>query len=433
MNIEELELLGLKFPQILLPAKHIDMQKWAVIACDQFTQNHDYWEAVRKGAAGSASTINLILPEAQINETFRIKEAQTTMRSYLSDGTLVPAGHGCMYVERSTRHAPMRCGIVLAIDLEQYDWHPKSRLPIRSTEGTLPERLPARMAIRECAAVETSHVIILINDEEDTIISSLAAIAKTKTPLYSTRLGNDYVDSGSITGWFVEAESAKHCLVDGLKKLSCKARARYGSEFLFAVGDGNHSLAAAKCVWEEYKASHSGTNLKDHPARWALVEVENLYDPCIRFEPIHRILFGIDASTVVEALSALPGSQSTTTSDKDTLSVTNTEDGKRRIGIVAGESCTVITFEAGHLVTVELQPVLDKLVSRGSIDYIHGKSDLFRLLEKEQNSVGLLLPPVVKSGFFDAIAAHGHLPHKSFSMGEAEEKRFYIECRRLFD
>jgi hypothetical protein len=439
MSIQKLESLGVKLPEILLPQEHIALHRWAVIACDQFTQAPDYWEAVRSLAAGSPSTINIILPEAQINETARIQEAQSAMRSYLSGGVFAPARQGSVYIERRTRHTPLRRGIVLAIDLEQYDWHPESRLPIRSTEGTVPERLPPRMAIRRGAALETSHVLLLIDDEEDTVISRLAGVAKAAAPVYSSSLGTAALDSGSITGWFVEAKDAQDCLAQSFEQLAAKARKRYGSDFLFAVGDGNHSLAAAKGVWEEYKANHAGDpRLKEHPARWALVEIENLYDSGIHFEPIHRILFGIDAGIVVDALSALPNTHSEAVADKEALLrlVGDTSNCKRRIGIVAGSIHRVLTIEnTDRLVTVDLQPVLDRLISRhgGSIDYIHGSTALFGFLERDQGSVGLVLPPVIKSGFFDTIAAHGPLPRKSFSMGEAEEKRFYIECRRLFE
>ncbi|MDR2149740.1 MAG: DUF1015 domain-containing protein [Spirochaetaceae bacterium] len=436
MSTQKLESLGVKLPEILLPAKHIALHRWAVIACDQFTQVPDYWEAVRTVSDGSPSTINLILPEAQITETARIQEAHRAMRTYLADGTFAPARQGCVYIERRTHDTPLRRGIVLAIDLEQYDWQPETRLPIRSTEGTVPERLPARMALRRDAALETSHVILLINDEEDRVISSLAARAKAAPPIYRTDLGIADFDSGSISGWFIDAKDAQDCLAESLEHIASTARKRYGNELLFAVGDGNHSLASAKGVWEEYKLHHAAdAQLKEHPARWALVEIENLYDPGIHFEPIHRILSGIDAASVRETLLALPSVQSVAATDKETLLRLVSDECKKHIGIVAGNTYTVLSLDTvNRLVTVDLQPVLDKLISQygGSLDYIHGSSELFRLLETDQKSVGLVLPPVIKSGFFDTIAAYGPLPRKSFSMGEAEEKRFYLECRKLF-
>jgi hypothetical protein len=322
---------------------------------------------------------------------------------------------------------------VLAIDLEQYSWQGASL--IRPTEGTVLERLPLRMEVRRGAALETSHVLLLIDDEEDAIFSGLAARAKTREKLYETPL---MLGSGVVSGWFLGEEADWAFLAGKLEALTGTASERYGKQqekFLYAVGDGNHSLASAKAVWEEYKTAHAGApGLMDHPARWALVELENLYDPGIRFEPIHRLVFGVDMADVLQALSALPRFTSRPVADQETLAALVGDAGaaRMRLGLVAGRTFILAESDAPGFATDSVQPLLDDIVkSRLSIDYIHGEDALFRGCA-EKGGVGLLLPPVRKAGLFEMVARRGPLPRKSFSMGEAEEKRFYLEVRRLF-
>jgi hypothetical protein len=300
------------------------------------------------------------------------------------------------------------------LDLERYDWAPESRPLIRSTEGTLKERLPSRVEIRRGAALELPHILVLIDDEEDSLIPSLGETARKRQPLYETSL---MMNSGSVTGWAVDTQESWALLADGLAALAARAEKRYGtlpngSPFLFAVGDGNHSLAAAKAVWDEYKKAHP-SEAENHPGRWALVEVENLYDPGIDFEPIHRVLFGVEPPELLKALSVLRNIEC------------RPEPGR------------VIRIESSSpdIAAAELQPLLDNFVKEKacSIDYIHGEDTIIRLCsDPDRRAVGLILPPVKKEGLFKTVARTGPLPRKSFSMGEAEEKRFYLECRKLF-
>jgi hypothetical protein len=435
--LQQFASLGIAIPDILLPAPGTDLRKWATIACDQFTQVPTYWEAVHRLVGGAPSTLNLIFPEAYSAEVYGIPDIHHTMTSYLTDGIFAPARRGFVYVERSTQKTPLRRGIILALDLEEYNWQPEARPRIRTTEGTVQERLPARMAVRRGAALETSHVLVLIDDKEDSLIPELANRVKKADPVYDTRLGTTQVDSGRVAGWLVDKLDDWAYMADEFEKLAHKTKNKYGSDFLFAVGDGNHSLAAAKGIWEEYKASHMhDANLMEHPARWALVEVENVYDPGITFKPIHRMLFGLDASKIIDAVSVLPGFECRSVATKAELIWMSRDVSatKNHIGIISGTDYTLVTMEhAGELVTVGLQPVLDALVAQYdcSIDYIHGADELFLLSETTNAAVGILLPPVMKNGFFNTIARNGPLPRKSFSMGDAEEKRFYMECRKL--
>jgi hypothetical protein len=430
--------LGTAVPEIMLPRAGVDLEKWAVIACDQFTQNRGYWEKVAAGVGDAPSTLSMIFPEAYLSgegRAERIRHIHAAMDRMISGGDLAPPRRACVYVERATPFHPCRRGLVLAVDLEQYDWASESRLLIRSTEGTVAERLPPRMEIRRGAALEIPHILLLINDEGDGLLPGLGARARRRAPAYETAL---MMDSGSIRGWLLEEEGDWLFLAQGLEALA--RRGEGDRPFLYAVGDGNHSLAAAKAVWEEYKKGPGGPGSMNHPARWALVEVENIYDPGLGFEPIHRVVFGVPAGEILRALSALPGFSKRTVGNRGELSRLVGEGGaKNRLGLAAGTEFTLIESDAGGLATDSLQPLLDALVSDKkaqdpgappSIDYIHGEEELFSLTGT--GAVGILLPPIEKRGLFETVARSGPLPRKSFSMGEAEEKRFYLECRKLF-
>jgi hypothetical protein len=491
--------LGLKIPEIMLPRQDIDIRKWSVIACDQYTQDRNYWEKAKESAAGSPSSLNLIFPEIYLpdgDRERRIADIHRSMKTYLRDGVFDPPRQGWVYLERNTPFNRCRRGLVLAVDLERYDWAPSARPLIRSTEGTVPERLPPRMDIRRDAPLELPHILLLIDDDNDALLGGLAGRAKKKKPIYQSSL---MMDSGDISGWFLEEEDDFAFAASCLEALALRAPGRYKqaqgeTPFLFAMGDGNHSLAAAKGIWEEYKKTHSRNGaLPEHPCRYALVEVENIYDPAIKFEPIHRVLFNTSIDGILNLLSALPGFSSRPAADRTELArlVGDPAAEKNRLGIVAGTRCVLAESSAPGLAAVSLQPLLDRFIggaggggavggatgegadtaggatgegtdtvgsatgegtdtvgsatataggatgggAAGSeIDYIHGEEELFRLAcGGERPAVGILLPPVKKAGLFETVARSGPLPRKSFSMGEACEKRFYLECRKLFE
>jgi len=451
---KRLEKVGIAIPEILLP--RAELKQWAVIACDQFTQDRAYWKKAAEIAEGSPSSLDLIFPEAFLDEenrAGRIEGIHKSMRNYLDNGIFNAPRRGFVYLERDTPFNRGRKGLVAAVDLEQYSWLPEARPLIRSTEGTVEERLPPRMAIRRDAPVETPHILLLIDDKTNSLLAGLGERARKAAPVYQGEL---MMDSGGISGWFLDSEDDFAFLAEKLEELARRALTRYetghvasvaqpasdSQPFLFAVGDGNHSLASAKEIWEEYKKANGAAA---HPCRYALVEIENIYDPAIKFEPIHRVVFGLGFEEALDMLSALPGFSSRMIGTAEELVRLTREPVKgNRFGIVSKNTSSrdcyaLVETEAGGLSTAFLQPLLDNDVndSEGalSIDYIHGEDELFRLAHDHDSGkpvTGILLPPVQKAGFFETVAQNGPLPRKSFSMGEACEKRFYIECRRLF-
>jgi hypothetical protein len=457
---QRLAALGAAVPEILLPRKEIDLSKWAVIACDQFTQDRPYWEAVRKAAGNSPSALNLIYPEVYLKDgdrKERIAAIHRSMEQYLAGGIFDPPRKSCVYLERDTPfHKGQgkslgRRGLLICLDLEQYDWAPESRLLTRATEGTVQERIPPRMEIRRGAPLELPHILLLIDDEDDALLPALGERAKARAAdqaaggtLYDTEL---LPDSGRVRSWLLDREDDWEFLAAGLEKLSAGSKTE-GSQapFLYAVGDGNHSLATAKAVWEEYKKNHRGeANLENHPARWALVELENLYDPALTFEPIHRVIFGAELADVQRLLAELPGYSCRKSDGEKAAALVKEETPKTRYGLVAGdESFFLIEADPAPLAVDGLQTLLDRFQKEHpaiTIDYIHGTDEVFRIMSRAGEEpgaagvpgpIGLLLPPFRKQGLFETVVMRGPLPRKSFSMGEACEKRFYLECRKLF-
>jgi len=445
---QKLNLLGLEIPSILLPEK-ADVQKWAVIACDQFTQDRDYWEKVKSIVSGSPSTLNLVFPEvflADKDAQERIKNIHSSMKSYLNEGVFKNPLEGFIYIERDTPYNKKRRGLIAAIDLEQYDWKPGSCPLIRCTEGTVAERLPARMDIRRGAPLELPHVLLLIDDDKDSLLPAVGELAKKEASLYSAPL---MMDSGFISGWFLDPQSnssAYELITEKLDELFRRSAARYegGKPFLFAAGDGNHSLAAAKGIWEEWKAANRGKELS-HPCRYALVEIENIYDPAVQFEPIHRLVFGAGFDETIGFLSQLKDFSYRRTGSFEELSAlckkscgASDSGVKNCFGVISQDSYALIETSEEGIATAYLQPLLDMYAKDNPqlIDYIHDEDELFRLAASAAAFVdrrtGILLPPVQKSGLFETVGRLGPLPRKSFSMGYSCEKRFYLESRSLF-
>ncbi|MCL2801923.1 MAG: DUF1015 domain-containing protein [Treponema sp.] len=435
---QRLNTIGIEVPSVILPKTASGA--WPVIACDQFTQDRDYWEKAKTAAEGAPSTLNMIIPEVFLSDeniSQRISDIHLTMKKYLSDGTLEKPRLGFIYTERDTPYQKKRRGLIAAVDLEQYDWQPNARPLIRSTEGTVAERLPPRMDIRRGAPLELPHVLLLIDDDSaegndsDCLLPRLGEFAQKKSPVYDTQL---MMDSGSVKGWFIDSENEISFITEKLEELFRRSVTRYNCEkpFLFAVGDGNHSLAAAKGIWEEIKAAYKGEGLPEHPCRYALAEIENIYDPAIQFEPIHRLVFDIDYDGIVSLLSALPGfsCQSFKSAEELAEAVRQPFDGNL-FGVICGGRYALVSTNLGGIATASLQPLLDEYAKNDPllIEYIHDEAEVLRLAVGK--NAGILLPPVQKSGLFDTVARLGPLPRKSFSMGHSAEKRFYFECRQL--
>jgi uncharacterized protein (DUF1015 family) len=445
--MNRLDSFGLAVPEILLPRADIDLQKWAVIACDQRTQDRRYWDEVKRVVGDCPSTLNLIFPEVFLEDgdgDIRIKNVHAAMKDYLERGIFAPPCRTCLYVERSIS-AKRRRGLVICIDLEKYDWRRPETALIRSTEDTVKNRLPARMAVRRGAPLELPHILLLIDDEKDSVLSALESRAKQASSIYDAPL---MFDSGSVSGWALDDERFIADVFAEFFKEQTQSDER--TPFLFAVGDGNHSLASAKEIWEEYKQAHPDE--KAPAARFAMVEIENLYDKGLSFEPIHRIIWKKDGVNDLSLSAAAPLSLRTLLEYMvsklpllDVLSLQSVEELMRlmredtlnnRLGFVGnGGDSLLLEFEGGGLAIAEFLPLLDAFAEKMScaIDYIHGDEELCALVKANMGRIGVLSPPFRKDGLFETITKKGSLPRKSFSMGNAEEKRFYLEARKLFD
>ncbi len=433
--------IGVQVPQILLPRDGINLTQWAVIACDQFTSQPEYWERVEAFVGGAPSTLNLIFPEVFLGrsgEEQRIQHIQAVMRDYLKTGVFEPF-EGLLLVERRFQ-GRLRSGLILALDLEKYEYHEGPQSLIRATEGTILERLPPRMKIRRGAALELPHILVLIDDPEGTVIEPVSARKDQLKIAYDFNL---MFDSGHLTGYQVNA-ALEDQVINALEKLADPQRfsAKYGVDpdrkvLLFATGDGNHSLAAAKAMWEQMKSS---VNM-DHPARYALVEIQNVHDEGLLFTPIHRLLFGLQ-----EELGAAMGSfwsdrfHFTPCSGPEAFeqmmaSIDSLEDEKHAFGVVSQQTCGMVEIHrpTTSLPVGTLQAFLDDLLLQGKaerIDYVHG-DQILRSLGSQAGNAGFYLPVMDKSDLFKTIILDGALPRKTFSMGESLEKRFYMESRKI--
>jgi len=445
MNI--FEKYALQTPDILIPNEKVDLSLWSVVACDQYTQDKHYWDTISSITNDLYSTRHIILPEVYLrhfsekqrkNEVIRI---QDNMNHYLNAGIFNSPVFSMMYIERKTSYGRMRKGIVTSIDLEKYDWQPSSKAEIRATEATVVDRLPPRMEIRQGASLELPHIMLLVNDADNILIEEIGrCIHETgESPLYNFAL---MMGSGSITGWAISEEISVNIMKDALEVLYKKNTGEDGSIFMFAIGDGNHSLAAAKSVWEKYKQKSGGIllenglfsipkSIENHPLRYALVEIVNLYDPGLTFEPIHRILFNTDIKKLIHFVQLKLGGLTVKCKDKEGF-IRKIESSSSSFGFVSKtEGCICLETKLNCLAVSALQPVLDEFIdSEKQIDYIHGALDAINLSETD-GIVSVILPPISKMSFFSTIAKYGSLPRKSFSMGEASEKRFYLECRKL--
>lgn len=402
---------------ILLPRTD-DLEKWAVIACDQFTSDPAYWQRVRAKAAGAPSTINLILPEAELegHDASAVDTINAAMAQYLEEGLFRVYPNSYIYVERTLENGSVRPGLVGMVDLECYDYSHGSGSPVRATEMTVLERIPPRKMVRKDAPLELPHVLMLCDDDKMELIEPVRAMKDSLPKLYDFDLMEQ---GGHITGWLVQGEAAD-AFNSALTRYAQTYESKYpdlsGAKVLLAVGDGNHSLATAKSCYEDLKAQNPGVDLSNHPARYALVELENIHDPSLGFEPIHRVVFDVDRNKLMEDLKSICA-----------------EDGFAVTCVMGKERKTVyLDRSKGELAVAILQEFLDDWFkcNPGKIDYIHGDDDVAELAMRE-NAVGFLLPAMAKSELFRGVIAGGVLPRKTFSMGHAREKRYYLEGRRI--
>ena len=450
MNIKTSR-LGVHVPEILLPNPAVDLSKWSVVACDQYTSQPEYWEEVEKTVGNGPSTLKVTLPEVfleNLGTQERIKKINVTMKKYLSEQVLTSQKDGFVYIDRSTSHSASRKGLIIAVDLEEYDYNKGSQTLIRATEGTVIERLPPRVKIRENASIELPHIMLLIDDPEKSVIEPIADMAEKLEKLYDFDL---MMNGGHIKGYKVDDEALLSNIFSALEKLSqpavFKAKYNVGDDkgtLLFAVGDGNHSLASAKAFWEKVKKELPECESANHPARFALVEVVNVHDEGLEFEPIHRVVFNVDAAQMLDKLVQYYQSEHTKAYSKnfDCETSLNKELQSLRMNeklhvlpFITADFCGMIVVENPkyNLEVGTLQCFLDEFIKTDSqikIDYIHGE-DVVKSLGSQKGNIGFFMPAMDKCDLFKTVVLDGTLPRKTFSMGEAEEKRFYLECRKI--
>lgn len=413
---------------ILLP-KLTDFTPWSVIACDQYTSDREYWANVRRICEDKPSTLNLIFPEVYLKDTDapqRIRDINAQMTRYLSDGLFEEYKDAYIYVERTLSDGSVRHGIVGMLDLEEYSYEKGAQTLVRATEGTVIDRLPPRVKIRRDAPLELPHIMMLIDDRSHSVIEPLDEHRQDMATLYDFDL---MLGGGHITGRLI-SDSLKDNVNAALDKLLQNFDKTYGladtRPLLFAAGDGNHSLATAKKCYEDLKAS--GNAAAAAKARYALVEVVNLHDDSLKFEPIHRAVFNVDIKELISKFNEyFPGSEV----------IDNAEQANDDcLTLVTARSQTImrVPHQGHNLLVGALQQFLDELIKSNpdiEIDYIHGDDDLRRLAENSPRTAGFLLPAMAKNELFRTVILDGALPRKTFSMGMAQDKRYYLECRKI--
>ena len=386
---------------ILLPAKN--PEKWAVIACDQYTSEPEYWENVKKTVGNAPSAFNIIFPEVFLgkNNADRISKINATMKSYLENGVFKEYKNTFVYTERTLKNGKTRRGIIGLINLDNYSYEKGSKALIRATEATVKERIPARVEIRRGAHLEMPHVMLLCDDPENLLIGGLASNTGDFECLYDFDL---MCGGGHIRGFAPDKAAT-----EALRRHTEELLRKNGGDLLFVVGDGNHSLAAAKEC-----AALGGSH-------YALVEVVNIHDSSLEFEPIYRVLFGVEPQKVIEDFIEKCGGEYIGA------------DAQRFTCVYGNTEREISVRPASKLAVGTLQAYLDDYLKAHKdvkIDYIHGEDSL-KKLAGERNTLGFLFDGMKKEELFDAVRQDGSLPRKTFSMGEADDKRFYLECRKI--
>lgn len=408
---------------ILIP-KNENMEKWCVVACDQYTSEPSYWSEVESIVGDNPSTLRLTLPEIYLEDddvSERIKKINETMSDYLDKGIFKTLENSMIYVERTTLDGRVRKGIIGKIDLEDYDYNKGSETMVRATEKTVIERIPPRMKVRENALIELPHIMLLIDDEKKDIIDNLDKVVTKDEMVYDVDLMQK---GGHITGYKLKDENVN----DILSKLDTLAdknvfEDKYGVSdkgvLLFAVGDGNHSLATAKATYNKLKESNASLDVLNK-ARYALVEVVNLHSDALEFEPIHRVLFDIDTDDFMRELNKYYDINKTKMGQKIHIITKDIDDD------------FYIDNPKSNLAVGSIQLFIDEYLGnhKGRVDYIHG-DDVTRSLGKKENNIGILLPKMEKNDLFKTVILDGALPRKTFSMGHSYDKRYYLEARKI--
>ena len=402
------------------------MSAWSVIACDQYTSQPQYWRDVENFVKTKPSTLNMMVPEirfASDDLDQRICSVNRAMRTYLRRHMFYEV-HDYIYSRRVLSNGKVRCGLVGVIDLEQYEFHPGSQTTVRATEGVIQSLIEPRLAIRDLTPLEVSHTMLLIDDRENTVFASLEQELDQMQLLYSFDL---MMGSGSISGYLVTPEQSER-IDRALTALATpeEMQKKYGITdkgiFVYAVGDGNNSIATAKLHYDNLKRTLSPQKLRNHPARHTLSEIVNLHDDSFEFEPINRVLFGVDTANFLHQLSHV-----------HRISY-SPQEGQQYFDCVIGDETKRIWIAdpSSNVVTGTVQNFIDHYIREfsGKVDYVHGEN-IVRQLAAQTDNVGILFPSIPKESLFETILIDGILPRKTFSMGTAADKRFYLECRKI--
>lgn len=404
----KLQDLGIKIPEIMLPGS--GYEKWSVVACDQYTSQKEVWDEMEKFVGDSPSTLRLMLPEIYLEDddvSKRRQDINDKMFEYLDSGVFKEIVNSMIYVKRQTSSGE-RLGLVTAVDLDEYDYTADSTALIRSTEETIADRLPPRVKIRLKAPIEMPHIMLLIDDEEGSVIEPLDKVANDDNKLYDFDL---MTNGGKIEGYKV-CECCNTEIAKALDDLRIKNKG-----LLYAVGDGNHSLATAKECWEHKKKSGE----TDSRAKYALVEIVNLHDDALEFEPIHRVLYNCNNNATEEF--------------SNILREISTQNGDNMVSYMFAGNEGVFTIPNDKLEVAYIEEAVEKFLERNPdvrVDYVHGDDVATELAQKE-DTMSIILPAFDKKMLFKTVEKFGQLPRKSFSMGHANDKRYYNECRKIID
>ncbi|MBE7092265.1 MAG: DUF1015 domain-containing protein [Clostridiales bacterium] len=398
----------IKSANILLPDEKADLFKYSCVACDQFTGDKEYWQQVDNLSKDAFSTYNLTFPEIYLSNdnSQRISLINETMTDYLNKNLFREIKDAMIYIERTLNNKKVRKGIVCACDLEEYEYKKGTKSLIRPTEGTIEDRLPPRVKIRENAPLELPHIMLLVNDPEKLLIEQISK--DSLTPLYETVLMQN---GGSLKGWLIDKKEQER-IFNTLLKTDCKS----GENVIrLAVGDGNHSLATAKKCWENLKPTLTEEEKLNHPARYALCEIVNLHDDALDFEPIHRVLYNVNVDEFIKTLNR------------------NFDKNGQKITVITKDNIKDFYISPTHYLTVgSIQNIIDAYLKKntGVVDYIH-EPDQVEKNAKSDNAVGILIPSLDKKDLFPAVLENGALPRKTFSMGMGIDKRYYFEARKI--
>lgn len=412
-----------KAGNILIP-KNVDMHKWSVVACDQYTSEPKYWEEVESIVGDAPSTLRITLPEIYLNDANveeRIKKINETMTEYLNEDIFTNLDDSMIYLERTQSDGKIREGIMGIVDLEDYSYEKGSQTLIRATEKTVIERIPPRMKVRENASLELPHIMILIDDEKKNIIESLKNKVTTQDIVYDFDLMQN---GGHIKGYKLN-QNIQNEIISGLETLADKDyfESKYNvtdkGVLLFAMGDGNHSLATAKACYEKIKETMGDAAL-ENPARYALVELVNLHSSALEFEAIHRVIFDTDVTDLIKNLYEYYN--------------INEEGNGQKFELITKDMDKVLYIEnpKSNIAVGSIQMFLDDylLSHKGNIDYIHG-DDVTKDFGSKEGNVGIIFDAMAKEDLFKTVILDGALPRKTFSMGHSYDKRFYLEARKI--